>query len=161
MTDPTPFLARPMTVRSEWIDYNGHMNMAYYVVAFDLGSDDAFAAMGMGPDYAKQRHMSVYTAETKIRYIRELHEGATLHVSFQMIDHDGKRIHGYQEIRHADGWLAATAEVLWLHIDASGPKVCPFPDDVVAKITAMAQAHAILPQPDGIGRAVAIARKAS
>ena len=48
-------------------------------------------------------------------------------VTFQLIDHDAKRLRAYQEIRHVDGWLAATSETLSLHIDMSGPKVAPFP----------------------------------
>ncbi len=77
-----------------------------------------------------------------------------------MLDHDEKRFHVFQELHHADGWLAATSEVLTLHIDMSGPKVCPFPPDVLANIEAMRSEHANLPVPERAGRSIGIRRKA-
>ena len=80
-------------------------------------------------------------------------------VSFNLIDHDEKRLRAYQEIRHADGWLAATSETLSLHIDMGGPKVAPFPSDVMAKVEAMRAAHAPLAMPERAGRSIGIRRK--
>jgi acyl-CoA thioester hydrolase len=154
-----PFVSSPMTVDPAWIDYNGHMNMAYYNVLFDRCADEAFETLGMGPAYARNRKLSAYTAEVQVRYLRELHVGDTVTVTLQHVAHDAKRLHAYQEIRHGDGWLSATAEVLWLHIDMTGPRVAPFPADVVEKIEAMAVAHAALPAPFGIGRPVGIGGK--
>lgn len=159
MTDNNPFLSGPMKVEDEWIDYNGHMNMAYYNVLFDRCADEAFETFGMGPDYARDRRLTAYAAEIHVRYRRELHAGDTVRVMFRILDHDAKRLHGYQEIRHEDGWVAATAECLWLHIDMAGPRVSPFPDDVAARIADLHRMHETLPLPDGIGRPVAIVRK--
>ncbi len=160
MTMPAPFVSRPMGIEKDWIDYNGHLNMAYYNVVFDRGADEVFAAMGLGPDYASERHHTTYTAELHVCYVRELHLSDRVSVSFQMIDCDEKRMRAYQEIRHAgDGWLAATAETLTLHVDMSGPKVAPFPPDVRAKVEAMRAAHAALPMPERAGRSIAITRK--
>ena len=75
-------------------------------------------------------------------YVRELHLGDRVTVTFQLLDHDDKRLRAYQEIRHVDGWLAATSESLSLHVDMSGPKVAPFPPDVMARVEAMRAAHA-------------------
>ena len=61
-----PFVSSVMEVEKDWIDYNGHLNMAYYNVLFDRCSDEAFAAMGLGPDYAKERRLTSYTAEAHI-----------------------------------------------------------------------------------------------
>ena len=119
-----------MEIEKDWIDYNGHLNMAYYNVLFDRGSDEAFEIMGMGPAYARDRKLTIYTAEVHVCYVQELHLGDKVTVTFHLIDHDDKRLRAYQEIRHVDGWLAATSESLSLHIDMSGPKVAPFPPDV-------------------------------
>ena len=159
MTQQSPFVSQPMEIEKDWIDYNGHLNMAYYNVLFDRGADAAFELMGLGPDYARERRLTIYTAEIHVCYVQELHLGHSVTVSFQLLDHDDKRLRAYQEIRHADGWLAATSEVLSLHIDMSGPKVAPFPPDIMAKIEALSTAHAGLPMPERAGRSIAIKRK--
>ena len=159
MTFAAPLRSRIMAIEPDWIDYNGHLNMAYYNVLFDRCSDEAFEAMGMGLDYVKQRRLTIYTAEVHVCYVQELHLDHKVQVSFQLIDHDEKRLRAYQEIRHVDGWLAATSETLSLHVDMSGPKVAPFPADVMAKIEAMRAAHSVLPMPERAGRSIGIKRK--
>lgn len=156
---PAPFVSRVMEVEKDWIDYNGHMNMAYYNVLFDRCSDEAFELMGMGPAYARTRKLTVYTAEVHVCYVRELHLGDRVTATFHLLDHDDKRLRHYQELFHVDGWLAATCEVLTLHIDMGGPKVAPFPPDVLAKVEALRTAHAALPMPERAGRSIGIKRK--
>jgi acyl-CoA thioester hydrolase len=159
MSLPAPFVSKAMDIEKDWIDYNGHLNMAYYNVLFDRCSDIAFDIMGVGTDYARERRLTVYTAEVHICYVQELHLDHKVKVSFQLIDHDEKRLRAYQEIRHVDGWLAATSETLSLHVDMAGPKVAPFPADVLAKIETMRAAHAALPMPERAGRSIGIRRK--
>jgi len=149
----------PMAVEPAWTDYNGHMNTAYYGVLFDRCVDQAFDLLGIGAAYAKTRRMTLYTAEVHVCHVRELHENEMVTVSLQLVDNGAKRLHVYQEVRHEDGWLAATCESLSLHIDMSGPKVTPFPADVLENIEAMRVAHAELPTPERLGRTIAIARK--
>lgn len=159
MTIAAPFVSRVMEIENDWIDYNGHLNMAYYNVLFDRCSDDAFEVMGLGPAYARERSLTIYTAEVHICYVRELHLGDTVTGSFHLLDHDAKRLRAYQEIRHVDGWLAATSESLSLHIDMSGPKVAAFPPDIMENVEAMRAAHAALPAPERAGRSIGIRRK--
>ena len=159
MSIPAPFVSRVMAVEKDWIDYNGHLNMAYYNVLFDRCSDEGFELMGMGPSYAKERRFTSYTAEVHICYVRELHLGDRVTASLQVLDNDEKRIRFFQELRHVDGWLAATSENLILHVDMAGPKVAPFPPDIQAKVDAMRAAHAALPVPERAGRAIGIKRK--
>lgn len=159
MPIPAPFVSRPMDIEEAWIDYNGHLNMAYYNVLFDRCSDEAFEMMGMGPDYVRERRLTIYTAEVHVCYVQELHLDHKVTVSFQLLDHDEKRLRAYQEIRHLDGWLAATSETLSLHVDMAGPRVAPFPADVLARVEAMRAAHAALPMPERAGRSIGIRRK--
>lgn len=158
MTD-APFISSVMTVKPDWIDYNGHLNMAYYNVLFDLCADEIYDQMGFGADYVKTRGFTTYTAEFHLCYVRELHVHDRVRVSFQMIDMDEKRFHSYQEIHHEDGWLAATGEALGLHIDMSGPRVAPMPDDILARVRAVYDAHRSLPRPERVGRGIGIRRK--
>ncbi len=159
MAEAKPFVTAPMPVEDAWIDYNGHLNMAYYNVLFDRGADGVLDALGIGAEYARNEGMTIYTAEIHVRYVRELHAGDFVTSSLQIVDHDAKRIHGYQEIRHVDGWVAATAEALWLHIDMSGPKVAPFSEATAERIAAMQAEHDKLGRPDTIGRPIGIRRK--
>lgn len=154
--DPSLCIKSDLTIKSDWIDYNGHLNMGYYTILFDQASDDVFAMLGMGPDYQASRKLTTYTVECHIRYLRELKLGDALTATFQLISHDSKRFHGAQHLYHREGWLAATAEMLWLHIDQSGstPKVAPFPDDISANITALAKAQNHLEPPAFVGKPV-------
>jgi len=149
----------PQSIEPGWIDYNGHLNMAYYLVLFDRGFDVVSARLGMGERYATERRMTTYTGDARVSYLREVHRDAQIVATFQLLDHDAKRVHGFQEMRHAtEGWLAATCETLTLHVDMDGPKVCPFPDDVRARIEALAAEQAPLPRPEGAGRPLGIRR---
>jgi acyl-CoA thioester hydrolase len=147
------------TVKPEWIDYNGHLNMAYYNVLFDQGVDDVYEKLGFGPDYARTHNHTTYTAEFHVCYVRELHVNDPVRISFQIIDADEKRFHFYQEIWHTDGWLAATAEGLALHIDMSGPRVAPMPPVILAGVQQMKSDHAMLAKPARVGRSISLKRQ--
>lgn len=154
-----PHRSRVMDIEPEWIDYNGHLNMAYYNVLFDRGADDLFADFGIGPDYRETRNLSTFSAEFHVCYLRELKLGDRVHVTSQLIDMDEKRFHFYQELHHEDGWVSATGEGLGLHIDMSGPRVAPMPDDVLAKMRGVFDTHAAMPRPERVGRRIGIPRK--
>jgi acyl-CoA thioester hydrolase len=157
---PAPFLSSVMQIEPQWIDYNGHLNMAYYNVMFDRAIDDLWLVLGIGPDYKKSRGNSTFTAECHVRYLREIHLGDPVQVAIYLLAADDKRLHLFEELRHAtEGWLSATSETMTLHIDMGLRKTAPFPPDVRATIDAVARAHAQLPRPEGIGRSIAMPAK--
>lgn len=149
----------PIAMEKEWIDYNGHLNMAYYNVVFDRGGDEFLAELGFGPKYAAERKLTIYTAEVHICYVQEIHLDHIVTVTSQLIDFDAKRLHTYNEIVHQDGWVASTAEVMSLHVDMNGPKVVPFPDDILPTLEFYKKAHSKLPLPARVGRSIGIKRK--
>ncbi len=153
-----PFLSPPMRVEPEWIDYNGHLNMAFYNVLFDRGVDRVWERLGFGPAYSEAHGFTTYTAEFHLRYLREIHEGDTVRASFQLLDHDAKRLHFYQELIQSDGWISATGEGLMLHIDQSGPRVAPMPADILANVEGLAAEHRTLPVPESVGKPIGIRR---
>ena len=156
-----PFVASTMRVEPGWIDYNGHMNMAYYHVLFDRSVDEAFMLLGLGPDYIAERGMSYFTAEIHTIYRRELSVDTAVRTTVQLVDFDEKRIHAYLEIRHlGEGWVAATCEKLFLHVDMEPRKVCPFPEDVLANLSALRAIHAALPRPAALGRSIGLRSRA-
>jgi acyl-CoA thioester hydrolase len=160
MLEPTPiffapFVSSVMRVEPAWIDYNGHMNMAYYNLLIDRAVDEAFELVGLGPDYVAARHASYFTAEAHVRYLRELSVNTPIRVTLRLLDYDDKRIHFFAELHHAtEGWTSATSEQLALHIDLKTRRVAPWPDDILERLAAMKAAHAALPPPEAIGRPI-------
>jgi acyl-CoA thioester hydrolase len=147
-----PFVSSTMTVEPAWIDYNGHLNMAYYNLLIDRAVDEAFELVGLGPDYLRARNASYFTAEAHVRYLRELPIRTPVRTTVRLLDFDTKRIHIFAELHHAtEGWVSATSEQLALHVDMATRRVAPWPDDVLTGLGAMKAAHAALPIPDGVG----------
>ena len=156
-----PFVSSVMTVEPAWIDFNGHMNMAYYNVLFDRGLDEFYNLAGLGQHYLQECEHSFFTAEVHVRYLRELHEGAPVRVTFQLLDFDSKRMHFFQQLFHAtEGWVSATSENLSLHVDMSAKKAAPFPPDVAKRLGDVRKSHARLPRPEVVGRRIAMPEKA-
>jgi acyl-CoA thioester hydrolase len=157
---PAPFLSSVMQIEPQWIDHNGHLNMAYYNVMFDRAIDEMWLQLGMGPGYVKERQGSSFTAECHVRYLREIHLGDPVQVSILLVGADEKRLHTFEQLRHAsEGWLSATSENMTIHIDMSARRTAPFPPDIAARIAAVAKAHAAVRRPDGIGRKIAMPSK--
>ena len=155
-----PFLSSVMQIEPQWIDYNGHLNMAYYNVMFDRAIDEIWLQLGIGPAYKKERHGSTFTAECHVRYLREIHLGDPVQIAIFLLGADAKRLHTFEELRHAEaGWLSATSENMTIHIDMAMRKTAPFPPDIAARIRAVADAHAALPRPEGVGRSVGMPTK--
>src|SRR6202051_287398 len=154
---PALFLASVMQIEPQWIDYNGHLNMAYYNVMFDRAIDELWLKLGIGPTYMRERHGSSFTAECHVRYLREIHLGDPVQVSILLVGADEKRLHTFEELRHAsEGWLSATSENMTIHIDMTARKTAPFPADIRARIETVANAHSTIPRPEGIGRKIAM-----
>lgn len=160
MSYPAPFEGRTHKVEDQWIDYNGHFNMAYYNVLFDRGGDEAFDAMGLGPDYVKKRNASFFTLEAHVTYLRELHAHDEVRITTHILDYDAKRVHYVQQMFHAtEGWLSCVSENIIMHVDMAAKKSAPFPPDVLDKIKAMHEAHKALPVPAQVGHRIGIPRK--
>jgi acyl-CoA thioester hydrolase len=160
LPQPAPFLSSVMQIEPQWIDYNGHLNMAYYNVMFDRAIDELWLKLGIGPGYMKARHGSTFTAECHVRYIREIHLGDPVQVSILLVAADEKRLHTFEQLRHAtEGWLSATSENMTIHIDMNARKTAPFPPDIRARIEAVAKSHRTIARPEGIGRKVAMPSK--
>src|SRR5882672_1818043 len=153
---PAPFVSSVMRVEPGWIDYNGHLNMAYYNVLFDRAVDEAFELIGCGAHYAKTG-FSTFTAEVHVRYLRELHAGDPVRVTFQLIDYDAKRMHYFEQLFHAaEGWVSATSENMSLHVDMTAGKTAPFPGEIAACLARMKASHGHLPRPEAAGRRIAM-----
>src|ERR1700743_2652100 len=90
-----PFLSSVMRIEPEWIDYNGHLNMAYYNVLFDRAIDELWLELGMGPAYRRLRGGSTFTAECHVRYLREIHLDDPVRIAIILVAADAKRLHTF------------------------------------------------------------------
>ncbi len=155
MSFPAPFDRFEGEVRAEWIDINGHMNLAYYVVLFDFATDALFDAIDIGRQYKERTDFGIFVAEMHTLYRRELFLGDRVRVKSQILGSDRKRLHLAHEMRHSgSGESAAMQELLILHVDLSIRRVAPFPAEALERVSAAATAHAILPRPHWVGRRI-------
>jgi acyl-CoA thioester hydrolase len=128
MNADNPFNSSEMTVDPNWIDHNGHLNMAYYHVLLDRASDEFWLELGLGPSYRETTGCSTFAAECHIRYLRELRAHDPVRVLIVLLAADGKRLHTFRRLHHArEGWLAASSENMSLHVDLNARKVATFP----------------------------------
>ncbi len=160
MTIPAPYARFEGEVLPEWIDYNGHMNLAYYTVLFDYATDLLFDELGLGLDYRRDTSQGTFVAETHNLYERELLVGARVQIATRILGADDKRLHlGHEMFALAGGHRTATQELMFLHVDLAARRVSPFPEELRQRIAAWAAAHAVLPRPDWVGRRVAMPRR--
>ncbi len=154
---PCPLELHRETVRPEWIDHNGHMNVAYYLLAFDEASGPLLDYLGLTWEYRQRNNCVTFVGDAHVTYRREVLEGAPLRFETRVIDCDEKRVHYWHEMYHAEeGFLSATAELITLHIDARVRRVAPMPAEMVAWICRVRDAHRRLPLPADLGRVIRV-----
>lgn len=162
MSEPltAPLVSSPFAIDPAWIDYNGHLNMAYYNVIFDRAFDEVLLPTGLGPDYVRETGRTYMTVEAHICYLREVFRTDTVRVSVRVLDLDAKRMHAYCEMRHAmEDWLAATSEWMFLHVDMKERRAAPWPPEIFEKLDAIRRSTAHLDPPERAGRRIGIPRK--
>ncbi|MBJ89569.1 MAG: thioesterase [Woeseia sp.] len=146
-------------VLSDWIDINQHMNVAYYVLAFDLAIDDLWATFGISEDYIEKTRSSTFGVECHVSYLQELHQDDKYIVTQQILAYDEKRIHHFQRLYHAEKYfLSATAEWMNLHVDLDARRVTPWPSEILERIGEFCDAQAGQIKPAEVGRQMMIRR---
>jgi acyl-CoA thioester hydrolase len=152
-----PVIETEAIVRPEWIDSNGHLNLAYYVVVFDIATDALYAKLGIGDAYREASGFSCFTAETHTLYEREVHLGDRLTVRGWLLGADSKRVHYFHEMFHAEsGERSAVQELMALHIDMRIRRVAPFPPDRAEALRQAVAEFAPKELPKGVGRRIAL-----
>jgi len=147
-------------VLPEWIDYNGHMNVAYYVLAFDQASDRLFDHFDLGERYRRTTGHSLFVLEAHVTYERELRLDDPVAVTSQLIGADAKRVHFFHRMMHGEsGYLAATIELMALHVDLRGPRAAPLPPAAAEAIQRVLEEHRQLPPPPELGRRIGLASR--
>ena len=147
-------------VLPEWIDWNGHMNVGFYVVAFDKATDTLCNQFGCSWEYTREKIGMTFVLEAHVTYDREVKEGDPLRITTQILDHDQKRIHYMHMMYHgSEGYLAATNELMLMNIDYESRRSAPWPGFAMERIGRLAAAHRPLPRPPQAGRIIGIKKK--
>ena len=160
MDKQAPLELRQGVVRPEWLDYNGHMNVAYYVLAFDHACDSFLDRIGMTDAFRARSGGTTFAAEMHITYQREVVAGDPLRFTSHLLGFDKKRIHFILHMYHAEqGYLAATSEWMSLYVDLASRRVAAMPDEIFSCLAEIHAIHKDLPRPPEAGRALSLVRK--
>ncbi len=149
-------------VRKDWVDLNGHMNVAYYSVAFDHAIDGFFELLGVGFVDIERTGRTMFMTEMHVVFRQEVHEGAPLRASSQLLGYDTKRIHFIHFLHHdTDHFLSATCEFMSLHVDMATRRATPLATETLVLLDRMKREHDGLPWPVEASRAISLAAKRS
>lgn len=145
MNTPPEFRCR---VRTEWIDYNGHLSEAYYVLVFGFATDALMDFVGIDEKYRSSSGCSLYTVEAHVRYLQEVGPDSELTVRTKIVDSGPKKVRLCHEMT-VDGVLVATEEILALHVDGAQGRSAPLPERVADRLAELTEAP-----PDYAGRSL-------
>jgi acyl-CoA thioester hydrolase len=155
-----PFDGYRDVVRPEWIDHNQHMNMGYYLVVFDLATDEFLSWVGLDADHRAARAVTTFCVEAHVTYHREVRAADPLRFTTVLLGHDEKRIHYLHAMYHAaDGYLAATNELMSLHVSHATRRASVMAPEILDRLAAVQRAHGALPRPPQAGRAIGLANR--
>ena len=150
-------------VEQDWIDYNGHLNMAFYNVLFDRAVDHLYDHLGIGADYAASGEGSCFTVEVHLHYVQELSQNDEVEIHFQLLGFDSKRLHFFEQMflhnSDGEGYLAATSEQMGLHVSMQSRRAAPFPASVSERLQQLQDAHQDIPWPAQVGHVMGIPSK--
>ncbi|MBA8824412.1 acyl-CoA thioester hydrolase [Saccharopolyspora lacisalsi] len=135
MTAPPPLRQQ---VRDEWIDYNGHLSEAYYVLVFGFATDALMEHIGLDEQYRRRTGCSLYTVEAHVRYLREVGPESELVVTTHVVGGSAKKLRICHEMSLGEE-VVATEEVLALHVDGEQGRAVEFPDEVARRIGALTE----------------------
>jgi acyl-CoA thioester hydrolase len=155
-----PFDRFRAVVQRDWIDENEHMNMGYYLVVFDKATDAFLDYIGLDPEHRRAAGVTTFTLEAHVNYLRELRAGDPLRFTTQLLDWDEKRFRYIHQMIHAEqDFLAATNELMSLHVSLATRRAAPMAASVQDRLAAIHKAHAALPVPVQAGRSIGLRRR--
>ncbi|MCX2888908.1 MULTISPECIES: thioesterase family protein [Pseudomonas] len=140
-------------VQEDWVDYNGHLRDAFYLLIFSYATDALMERIGLDADSRGQSGHSLFTLEAHINYLHEVKLGTEVWVQTQIIGFDRKRLHVYHSLHRAGfGEVLAASEQMLLHVDLAGPKSAAFSEQSAALLQSLADSQRDLPAAEWVGR---------
>lgn len=156
-----PVKIGPRKVSADWIDYNGHMNVAYYTMAFDQAVDVFLEEhLGIGETFAAREKMGPYALQAHIHYLGELLEGEAFTVEIILHEQDARRMHLVMVMKKADtGAISAVCEQVLMNVDLTARRSAPYPDWAQARLAAMQAGHAGITRPPQMGQPIGFLKR--
>jgi len=157
---PAPVPTCRQSVLPEWIDYNGHMNVGYYGLAFDQALDVLFSEhLGVGAEHVRATGQGPYVLQSHQHFLKELRQAEEFTVRFRLIDHDDKRLHLFAEmVSDTSGDICATQEVMVMNVDHQSRRSAAYPDWAVQRFAQMKADHNDLAPSSQLGATLGIRR---
>jgi|SRR5699024_4834511 len=146
-------------VKKNWVDYNGHMNDSEYAKVFSMAVDQWMKQIGITADFREKEKYTMFTLETHLCYLDEVHEGQTLTINLQLLDYDAKRAHVFFIMSSNSNNRVATSEQMLMGMDTNQGKPGPFPEEILNEIKKIAQDQEGMVLPKEAGKTIGIRRK--
>ena len=144
-------------IKSAWCDYNDHLNMAYYILIFDHATDIFHESIGLDEAYRKTADCSTFAVETHTNYLSEVRDADQVYVTTQLLDQNEKCLHYFHRMFHSEKhYLAATTEIMTVHVNLSARKVVPMPGRIQQKVATLCRQHSVLDAPKQQGCKIGI-----
>jgi acyl-CoA thioester hydrolase len=145
------------TIQPEWVDYNGHLRDAFYLLIFSYATDALMDQLGLDEAGRARTGHTLYTLECHLNYLAEIKLGAEVEVRTQLLAHDRKRLHLHHGLYYQGGeQLLAASEQMLMNIDSHSARSAPFDEQVLARVLALGEAHCELPRPVHVGRIIGL-----
>lgn len=160
MIEANPITLEACQVAPQWVDRNGHMNVAYYALVFDRALEAFFERLNLGHGHRQQCGAALFVVESHFTYQQELREGDSLSIRLQLLDRDRKRVHCFMELtRDGDDQPAATSEQIAVYVDLKTRKSISIPPDPLAELSMYLDAHRRIARPKEVGHKIGIRRR--
>lgn len=140
-------------IQDAWVDYNGHLRDAYYLLIFSYATDALMDRIGLDSASRERSGHSLFTLECHLNFLHEVRLGGEVQVRTQIIAFDRKRLHIYHSLHREDLDEALSAsEQMLLHVDLAGPRSAPFGQHSLQRLEALVGRQEDLPPPAFVGR---------
>ncbi|MFV9681861.1 thioesterase family protein [Pseudomonas sp. NY15367] len=154
-----PMTSYQTTIAPEWVDYNGHLRDAFYLLIFSHATDALMDVLGLDEAGRARTGHTLYTLECHLNFLTEVKVGEAMEVHTQLLAHDTKRLHIHHGLyRPGEAASLAESEQMLMNIDSAAGRAAPFDARVADKVAQLASEHRGVPQPACVGRVIGLRR---
>ncbi|XXF08568.1 thioesterase family protein [Pseudomonas sp. D2-3] len=144
-------------VQADWVDYNGHLRDAYYLLICSFATDGLMDRIGLDEAGRARSGHTLYTLECHLNFLAEVKLGVEVQVRTQLLGHDRKRLHIQHLIeRDDDGQIVAESEQMLMNIDTASGRSAPFDEQVAQQVQLLAVAQLHVPRSVNVGRVIGL-----
>lgn len=142
-------------VNNTWMDHNDHMNLGYYLIVFDKGTESLFTQLGIGSSGQAKWAESMFTLETRVIYSKELRRDERFRIETRILGYDHNKIHYmHWMINDEDGDVCAINELLSVNVNMNSRRSTPFRDESLQQLSILSQRHKACPAPEEAGGSI-------